>query len=235
MTRTEIQKAAFPRTTTGAAPRTGVAQYATHTSTYSPSRTSTYPIGPAPATAGPSHRTAVIGATGLALILAATAGIAFVRYQDTTAPAATTVQAAQPVAQSVYEAQVPAAARITVPASVVAQQVPHAAASALVADSVYAAQVPAAARITVPASVVAQQVPTALPELTVPHAAAAAQAAELASAPLTVPASVVAQQVPHAAAAALRADSVYAEQVPAAARITVPQSTIDSQVPEGAR
>ena len=92
----------------------------------------------------------------------------------------------------------PAAARITVPASVVAQQVPHAATAALVADSVYAAQVPAAARITVPASVVAQQVPTALPELTVPHGALAAQAAELASAPLTVPASVVAQQVPTA-------------------------------------
>jgi hypothetical protein len=215
MTRTEFQKEAFAQVSREASGRAGVVQYATHTSTYSPSRTSTYPIGPSTPAAGPSHRTAIIGATGLALILAATAGIAFVRFQDTTAPAATTVAAAQPVAQSVYEAQVPAAARITVPASVVAQQVPHAAAAALVADSVYAAQVPVAARITVPASVVAQQVPTALPELTVPHAAMAAQAAELASAPLPIPASVVAQQVPtalpeltvpHAAAAAEAAE-----------------------------
>jgi hypothetical protein len=234
MTRTEIQKAAFPRTTGAAAPRLGVAQYATHTPTYGTSSTTSYPYSPAPRTAGPTHRTAIIGITGLALLLAAMGGIAFLRYQETAVPM-TTVQAAQPVAQSVYESQVPYLARITVPASVVAQQVPHAAAAALVADSVYAEQVPAAARITVPASVVAQQVPTAPLQVTVPHAAVAAQLAELASAPLLVPASVVAQQVPHAAAAALRADSVYAEQVPAAARITVPQSTIDSQVPEAAR
>lgn len=235
MTRTEYQKAGFAATTGGAGSRAGVAQYATHTPTYLPPSASQYPYSPTAPTAGPSHRTAIVGMTGLALLLAAMAGIALVRYQDTTVPAATPLQAAQPVAQSVYESQVPALARMTVPASVVAQQVPHAAAAALVADSVYAAQVPAAARITVPASVVAQQVPTALPGLTVPHGALAAQAAELASAPLTVPASVVAQQVPHGAAVALRADSVYAEQVPAAARITVPLSTIESQVPEAAR
>ena len=150
MTRTEIQKAGFA-STSREADRAGVAQFATHTPTYVPPSTSQYPYGSTAPTAGPSHRTAIIGMTGLALLLAAMAGIAVVRYQDSTVPAAPPARR-RPVAQSVYESQVPALARITVPASVVAQQVPHAAAAALVRCSVYAAQVPAA-RMPVPASV----------------------------------------------------------------------------------
>ena len=61
-------------------------QYATHTPTYLPPSTSQYTDRPTAPTARPSHRTAIIGMTGLALLLAAMGGIAFVRYQDTTHP-----------------------------------------------------------------------------------------------------------------------------------------------------
>lgn len=161
MTRTEYQKAGFTATNGEAGSPTGVALYATHTPTYLPPTTSQYPYSPTSKSAGPTHRTAIIGITGLALLLAAMAGIAYVRYQDTATPTVTTIQAVQPIPRSVYESQVPAAARITVPASVVAQQVPHAAAAALRADSVYAEQVPAAARVTIPRSTYDSQVPEA--------------------------------------------------------------------------
>ena len=106
-------------------------------------------------------RTAVIGATGLALLVAAMGGIAFYRLQET----GTTTEAVAEVTipASVYASQVPAAARIMVPASVYASQVPAMAANELVAisASTYASQVPAAARILIPASVYASQVPAA--------------------------------------------------------------------------
>lgn len=166
---------------------TGVAPYATHTPLYPPPATGTYPYGQAHKTAGPSNRVAIIGATGVALLLVAMGGLAYVRSQDAVAPTA---------AETVTTLMVP--------------------------QSVYAQQVPFAARITVP------------------HAATAELAATMAVPVTYVPQSVYAQQVPQGAAAELAdtlevARSTYAEQVPMTARITVPQSTVDSQVPEEAR
>ena len=144
------------------------------------------PVAPTRREAPPAEhhgwRTAMIGATGLALLVAAMGGIAYVRLQET----GTTTEAVAEVTipQSVYASQVPAAARVTIPASVYASQVPALASRELVVipDSVYASQVPAAARVTIPASVYASQVP------------------DLASGGLVViPKSVYDSQVPEAA------------------------------------
>ena len=148
MTRTEYQREAFDSTSGQRDSRAGVAQYATHTPSYLPPP-STYPTAPTAPTAGPSHRTAFIGMTGLALLLAAMAGIAFVRYQDTAVPTTTAAAVTVPHA---------AQAALAADGVYVAQQVPHAAAAALAADSIHADQ----------------KARTALPTLTVPHAATVA-------------------------------------------------------------
>jgi hypothetical protein len=177
MTRTEIQTTGFEARTREAGNRAGVALYATHTPTLSPTPTSPYPYSPTRRTAGPTHRTALIGITGLALLLAAMGGIAFLRYQDTAAGTAATVA----VPQSVYDSQVPAAPLgvsvaqsvydSQVPAAPLAVTVPHGALAALGADaapavtvpqSVYDSQVPAAPLgVTVPQSTIDSQVPEA--------------------------------------------------------------------------
>ena len=174
MTRTEFQKEAFDTTSRESGGRAGVARYATHTPTYTPP-TSTYPYGSTTPTAGPSHRTAIIGATGLALLLAAMGGIAFVRYQDTAAPAATTA-AVVTVPQSVYDSQVPTAPlRVTVPQSVYDSQVPAAAVEVAVPQAAKAALAAetAGVSVTVPQSVYDSQVPAAAVEVAVPQAATA--------------------------------------------------------------
>ena len=204
-----------------------VVRMTTGTPLYAPPTTG-YPYLPTQKTAGHGHnRVAVIGATGVALLLAAMGGIAYYQYQQAE-PAVTAVAPAVTVAvpQSVYDSQVPAAARLTPTVSV--------------PRSVYDSQVPAAARLTptvsVPRSVYDSQVPAAA-SIRVPLPAQAALAADVAAATrVTVPQSVYDAQVPAAARltpAEIVPQSVYDQQVPhgAAPTVEVPQSVYDQQVP----
>jgi len=107
-------------------------------------------------------RTAVIGATGLALLVAAMGGIAYYRAQE----AVTTTEAVAEVTipLSTYDSQVPEAAGVMVPLSVYASQVPALASRELVVipESTYASQVPARATVedvAIPLSTVRSQVP----------------------------------------------------------------------------
>ena len=191
-----------------------VVRMATGTPLYAPPTTG-YPYLPTQKTAGPGHnRVAIIGATGVALLLAAMGGIAYYQYQEAE-PAVTAVAPAISVAvpQSVYDSQVPAAARLTpaqaMPRSVYDSQVPAQASIRvpLPAQMALAADTAAATRVTVPQSVFGEQVP----------AAARLTPAE------AVPQSVYGAQVPHGAAPTGEVpQSVYGEQVPAAATVTAP-------------
>ena len=82
-------------------------------------------------TAGPSHnRVAIIGATGVAVLLVAMGGIAFLRAQDSTVPVAAPV-AAPVVAMATVPhgaaAELAAASAIAPAEAVVVTAVPHAA------------------------------------------------------------------------------------------------------------
>lgn len=191
-----------------------VVRMATGTPLYAPPTTG-YPYLPTQKTAGHGHnRVAWIGATGVALLIAAMGGIAYYQYQQ----AESTVTAVAPttsvaVPQSVYDSQVPAAARmaptVSVPRSVYQSQVPAQASIRvpLPAQLALAADVAAATRVTVPQSVYDAQVP----------AAARMTPAEI------VPQSVYDQQVPHGAVPTVEVpQSVYDQQVPDAATVTAP-------------
>ena len=175
MTRTTYQ------TTDHRDPRHGLAMFATHAPASGPAYG-----GLSEPTRTHTNRTAIIGATGVALLIAAMAGIAYYQYQQVE-PAAVAPSVSVAVPQSVYDSQVPAAARLTptvsVPRSVYDSQVPAAAGIRvpLRAQAALAADTAAAIRVTVPQSVYDQQVP---------HGAAAT---------VEVPQSVYDQQVPDAA------------------------------------
>jgi hypothetical protein len=223
MTRTEYQNTTRTTQPTERHEWTGVANYATHTPAFTPPTTGGYPYQPTKASAKPTHnRVAIIGATGVALLLAAMGGIALMRMQDAAAPATV---ATVTVPQSVYDSQVPTAAlrTVSVPQSVFDSQVPAAAGAAAVVPHGAAAEMAdamaAATRVSVPQSVYDSQVPTAaLRTVSVPQSVYDSQVPQAALATVTVPQSVIDSQVP---AAALRA-------------VSVPQSVYDSQVPQEA-
>jgi hypothetical protein len=141
MTRTENQTTQW----------SGVARFATHTPIYTPPTTGgrSYEKG-APA-AGPSHnRVAIIGATGVAVLLVVMGGIAFLRAQDATVPVAAPV-AAPVVAMATVPhgaaAELAATLAMAPAQAVVVTAVPHAATAEL-ADSL--ADVPVVVTTPVP-------------------------------------------------------------------------------------
>lgn len=125
MMRTENQ-------TTG---RVGVADFASHTPIYPPPATGGYPYASTKPTAGPSHnRIAIIGATGVTLLLLAMGGIAYLKAEDATVTATAPVVAMAPVTAAVpHGAAAELAATLAMaPADVVVvTQVPHAATAEL--------------------------------------------------------------------------------------------------------
>ena len=69
-----------------------VVPMATGTPLYAPPSNGGYPYGSVGRTAGPDHnRVAIIGATGVALLLAAMGGLAYYRAQEAVAPVAVVV------------------------------------------------------------------------------------------------------------------------------------------------
>ncbi len=142
MITTEIQTTINSTTTTSTpthAPLAwaGVSAFATHTPPLTPGRVDGYPSGATTPTAGPTHnRTALIGAAGVALLLAAMGGIAYARMQaaDVTPAAPVVAVAAVPAAVPHGAAAELAATLAMSPTDVVTVSVPHAA-TAEFADS----------------------------------------------------------------------------------------------------
>lgn len=124
------------------------------------------PIAPTRREAPPAEhhgwRTALIGASGLALLVAALGGIAYLRAQETGTTTEAVAEVTIPL--STYDSQVPEAAGVMIPLSTYASQVPALASRELVVipESVFASQVPALATVedvTIPLSTFDSQVP----------------------------------------------------------------------------
>lgn len=119
--------------------RVGVAAFASHTPLYPPPATGGYPYGRPTPTAGPSHnRVAIIGATGVTLLLLAMGGLAYLKAQDATvtatAPIVAMAPAAAPVGATVPHgaaAELAATLAMSPPEVVVVTRVPHGAAAEL--------------------------------------------------------------------------------------------------------